>query len=76
MKINELILQKLLKEKDVKDINVLYLEYMKIRKVSFSFSLFESIEFLSLRNNAIINLNFIKALPNLWYLDLRGNQVK
>jgi hypothetical protein len=75
MKINEQILTKLLKGKDINDFSVLYLEYMKIIKFSFNFSTFDSVEFLSLRNNQILNLNFIKAFPNLWYLDIRENQV-
>ena len=33
-------------------------------------------EFLSLQNNNISNLNFIKHLPNLWYLDVRKNPIE
>jgi Leucine-rich repeat (LRR) protein len=34
-----------------------------------------SIEYLSLKNNLLKNLNFVKYLPKLWYLDARDNPV-
>ena len=75
MKINEQILIKLLKDKNINDLQVLFLEQMNIAKISLNLSQFESIQFLSLKNNNLINLNFIKAFPNLFYLDVRGNHV-
>jgi hypothetical protein len=33
------------------------------------------IEYLSLRNSSLKNINFAKYFLNLWYLDVRDNQV-
>jgi hypothetical protein len=34
------------------------------------------VEYLSLRNTSLKNINFLKYFINLWYLDIRDNPVK
>ena len=56
-------------------INTMILDTSKI----FSFELgnsFNQIECLSLQNNFIRNISFINNLPNLFYLDLIGNNIE
>jgi hypothetical protein len=36
---------------------------------------YKTIEYLSIRDNFLKQINFIKDLPHLWYLDIRKNQV-
>jgi Leucine-rich repeat (LRR) protein len=76
MKITEKIISQLCKDKNIEEITTMYLNNMNI--VTFSITdktHFTKIEFLSLQNNHIKNINFLKYFPNIWYVDLRQNQV-
>ena len=46
-----------------------------ISNISLSFK-FNNIEFLSLKNNSIINLKFLEFFPNLFYLDISNNPIE
>jgi len=61
------------KEKKRDKLTTIYLHFYNIDSIEFNFKNFLTIEFLSLQNNNISNINFIKFLPNLWYLDIRNN---
>lgn len=56
-------------------VTTVYLDNKNISKFSLNSMCFIKIEFLSLRSNQIKNVSFLKSIPNLWYLDLRDNQV-
>ncbi len=46
-----------------------------ISNISLSFK-FNNVEFLSLKNNSIINLKFLEFFPNLFYLDISNNPIE
>jgi len=56
------------------DVDTAYFDYFNIIKIKIKSS-FDNIEFLSLRNNNLQNLDFISYIPKLYYLDLRNNPV-
>jgi len=61
------------KPSEIKSFN---LNNMNITNFLLNEATFLSIEYLSLQNNLLKNTNFLKHFPNLWYLDLRRNQVR
>lgn len=46
-----------------------------ISKLDFSYLNFNTIEYLSLQNTKLTDLSFLKDLINLWYLDIRNNNI-
>ena len=60
----------------IEDIKVFYLNGFDINEIILNNSLINKIEFLSLQNNNLKDINFIKNLENLWYLDIRKNPIK
>lgn len=56
--------------------NYMILDNRNITSINNTYTIFYNIEFLSLKNNCLINLNFLRSFPKLWYLDVRNNQVK
>ena len=46
-----------------------------ISNIHLSFK-FNNVEFLSLKNNSIINLKFLEYFPNLFYLDISNNPIE
>ena len=56
-------------------INTMILDSSKIFSYELSLS-FNQIECLSLQNNFIRNISFVHHLPNLYYLDLMGNNIE
>ena len=46
-----------------------------ISNISLSFK-FNNVEFLSLKNNSLINLKFLEFFPNLFYLDISNNPIE
>jgi hypothetical protein len=59
---------------DKDEITTAYLDYFNIIKIKLTNS-FDNIEFLSLKNNNLQNLDFIQQMPKIYYLDLRNNPV-
>ena len=54
--------------------NISSIEYNSIdKKVIFNF---QNLEYLSLKNNSLRNIDFIVKLPNLFYLDLFQNTIE
>lgn len=64
------------KEKKSDKLTTLYLHYYNIDSFDFSNKSFSDLEFLSVQNNNITNIDFIKYLPNLWYFDVRNNPLE
>ena len=60
--------------KKQKIINTIIIDSSKINSFEFNSS-YKQIECLSLRNNYIRNISFLRNLPNLYYLDLFGNHI-
>lgn len=83
MNITEKILEDLLtkspeeneENKQKNQINILNFQYSNISKINLNHIHFEKIEYLSLKNNRISDINFISSFPFLWYLDIRENYV-
>jgi len=77
MIITEKTLEELIKEQKIDNITTLYLHYYNIDSIELNnLKSFSRLEFLSLQNNNIINIDFIKNLPNLWYFDVRNNPLE
>ena len=75
MIITEKNLPMLLKGKTLDELISIYLDYRNITKITFKSLRFDNIQFLSLRNNNIKEIDFLGYFTNLWYLDLRDNPV-
>ncbi len=58
------------------DCITLYLNNCQICKLDLHLYEYENIQFLSLYNNQIKQINFLTLFPNLWYLDIRKNYVE
>jgi len=56
------------------DISKLIIDFKNINCISIKND-FSKLEYLSLRNNNLIDLNFIIFLPSIWYLDIQNNPV-
>lgn len=69
-------LEQLTKEKKLEKLTTLYLHYYNIDSFDFTNKNFSKLEFLSIQNNNITNIDFIKNLPNLWYFDVRNNPLE
>jgi hypothetical protein len=76
MQITEKSLVQVLKEKRTEDIKVLVLHRMSINKFTLRTNLFDNIEFVSLRGNAVKDISFLANLNKIWYLDIRNNPVE
>lgn len=63
-------------ESNINQLKLIYLNGFEINDIIFQTSLIYRIEFLSLQNNNLKNISFIKNLNNLWYLDLRKNPIE
>ncbi len=62
-------------ENSEEEITSLKLDGKNIFNITIKLKCFENVEYLSLQNNFIKYLNFIKMFPKLWSLDIRNNQV-
>jgi hypothetical protein len=58
------------------EIIALFLHGKNILNISLKNLQFDTLQFLSLRNNQIKNINFLKSFPNLWFIDLRNNPIE
>jgi hypothetical protein len=58
---------------DIEKIKTLNLNSRNIMQISITNM--HNIEYLSLQNNLIKQIHFLKYFPNLWYLDIRNNLV-
>lgn len=75
MIITEKEIEKITKENKIENLTSIYLNYCNIDSFALESKVFTRIEFLSLQNNNITNIDFIINLPNLWYFDVRNNPV-
>jgi Leucine-rich repeat (LRR) protein len=77
MNVTDLILSSIkLNKSDHTDSNTtIFLESKNIYNI-FLKKQFESIEYLFLRKNQLKSIEFIDCLPNLFYLDVKENQVR
>jgi len=76
MNYTEAMISNIIHQKESGDnVEIINLNNLNISKISTYKTIFENVQFLSLQNNLIINLGFLKNFPNLLYLDIRGNQV-
>jgi len=62
------------KENNLEKLILIFMENMGIKKVLIK-TKFTNLMFLSLQKNNINDMDFVLALPSLWYLDLRKNSV-
>ena len=76
MIITEKILLNYKEERKLEKLKTLYLNNHNINNFDFKNKIISNIEYLSIQNNNLINLDFIKFLPNLWYLDARNNPIE
>ena len=61
--------------KNKQDLISLNFNDYNISNISLTFKL-NNIEFLSLKNNSLINLKFLEYFPNLFYLDISNNPIE
>jgi hypothetical protein len=79
MNITYSLLEQLIEKDENKkpsEIRSFNLNNMNITNFLLNEATFTSIEYLSLQNNLLKNTTFLKHFPNLWYLDIRSNQVR
>jgi len=77
MYITKHTIDQIIKNEEKKKSEVKTLNLNKMNTINFALNemTFKSIEYLSLQNNLLKNTQFVKNFPNLWYLDIRNNQV-
>lgn len=76
MIITDKTLEQLTNDKKLEKLTTLYFHNYKIDSIDLSNKIFTKLEFLSIQNNNITNIDFIKSLPNLWYFDVRNNPLE
>ncbi len=76
MIVTDKTLEQLTKEKKLEKLTTLYLHCNNIEILDLSEKSFSKLEFLSIQNNNVTNIDFVKNLPNLWYFDVRNNPLK
>ena len=79
MNITYSLLEQLIEKDENKkpsEIRSFNLNNMNITNFLLNEATFTSIEYLSLQNNLLKNTTFLKHFPNLWYPDIRSNQVR
>ena len=73
MNIDDKTLKSLTKKN--KKLNTLILDIAKIHSLNFKIE-WRQIEYLSLRDSLVKNINFLENLPNIYYLDLYQNPIE
>jgi len=76
MILTEKYIEELLRKKNLKYIKTLKLNNINIQKIIPQNKYLNNLEFLSLENNKISEINFLEHLNFLWYLDLRSNPIQ
>ncbi len=74
MNISENALENLFNKHET--VYALYLNNCKILRFTIHYSIFANIQFLSLKNNQIKNINFLTSFTMLWYLNLKNNYIE
>ncbi len=76
MIITDKTIEQLTQDKKIEKFTTLYLHYYNIDSFDLSENSFSKLEFLSIQNNNITTIDFIRHLPNLWYFDVRNNPLE